>query len=213
MLNLGFASAWVSYPGDRFGDALRGLGLQGGEPNRRTFSPRAFAGVRDRIVKTEQPDTGPAERQRLASEITDTLQGLTRVVDSQRSPRWGDLRRWDEFCRLLSPHDGERRRTWLEHVADHGKDPGRSVAYCSVMRDVFGDPFDAKGFRASPDWRTPTVLTLAKAIVDRSDYGSLPVLAGALHDAGCDNETMLAYCRGPGYRGPGCWVLDCILDW
>ena len=43
------------------------------------------------------------------------------------------------------------------------------------------------------------------------DFSPMPILADALQDAGCDNEAVLAHCRGDGPHVRGCWVVDLIL--
>jgi hypothetical protein len=62
-----------------------------------------------------------------------------------------------------------------------------------------------------PNWRTSTVLALAQGIYDERAFDRLPILADALEDAGCDNEEMLAHCRGAGPHARGCWVVDLVL--
>ena len=39
----------------------------------------------------------------------------------------------------------------------------------------------------------------------------MPILADALQDAGCDDEAVLAHCRGAGPHVRGCWVVDLVL--
>jgi uncharacterized protein DUF6331 len=69
-----------------------------------------------------------------------------------------------------------------------------------------------RSFRSlDPNWRTSTVLALAQGIYDERAFDRLPILADALEDAGCDNEEMLAHCRGAGPHARGCWVVDLVL--
>ena len=63
----------------------------------------------------------------------------------------------------------------------------------------------------NPRWRTADVVGLARGIASDRAYHRLPLLADALMDAGCDDERILACCRGE-RRLPGkCWVVDAIL--
>jgi hypothetical protein len=79
----------------------------------------------------------------------------------------------------------------------------------SLLSDIFGNPFRPLSF--TPDWRTPTVSSLAQAIYGERAFDRLPILADALEDAGCDNADILNHCRQPGEHVRGCWVVDLIL--
>jgi hypothetical protein len=79
----------------------------------------------------------------------------------------------------------------------------------SLLRDIFGNPFRPVAF--SPDWRTDTVVSLAKQMYESRDFGAMPILADALQDAGCDSADILDHCRGPGPHVRGCWVVDLVL--
>jgi hypothetical protein len=83
------------------------------------------------------------------------------------------------------------------------------LAACDGLRDIFGNPFRPAAF--SPQWRTDTALSLARQMYDSRDFGAMPILADALQDAGCDNNDILAHCRGPGPHVRGCWVVDLVL--
>jgi hypothetical protein len=88
---------------------------------------------------------------------------------------------------------------------------------CDIIRDVSQPPAWTTGgrllwSRCPDEWRTDTVLTLARHIWNEREFGTMPILADALQDAGCDNEAVLNHCRHP--HGPhvrGCWALDAIL--
>lgn len=84
-----------------------------------------------------------------------------------------------------------------------------SVAVAALLRDIFGDPFRRVTFL--PEWRTSTVLALAHQMYESRDFSAMPILADALQDAGCDNDDVLAHCRGPGGHVRGCWVVDLVL--
>ncbi|MBM3980916.1 MAG: hypothetical protein FJ304_11635 [Planctomycetes bacterium] len=77
------------------------------------------------------------------------------------------------------------------------------------MWEVAGNPFRPVAF--SPDWRTSTVLALARQMYDAREFGAMPILADALQDAGCDNDDVLNHCREPGDHVRGCWVCDGVL--
>jgi hypothetical protein len=78
-----------------------------------------------------------------------------------------------------------------------------------LLRDLFGNPFRPVTF--SPEWRTDTVLALARGMYVSRDASALPILADALQEAGCDNEDILRHCRSEGPHVRGCWVCDLVL--
>jgi hypothetical protein len=81
-----------------------------------------------------------------------------------------------------------------------------------VLVDVFGNPFNPPALDQSwLRWNDATVPKIARGIYEERAFGRLPILHDALLDAGCDNEDMLAHCRGDGPHVPGCWVIDLIL--
>jgi hypothetical protein len=86
-------------------------------------------------------------------------------------------------------------------VPDHGK--------CGLLRDIFGNPFRPVTF--APDWRTDTAVSLAQQMYEARKFSAMPILADALQDAGCDNDDILAHCRGEGPHVRGCWVVDLVL--
>src|SRR5688572_32835739 len=59
----------------------------------------------------------------------------------------------------------------------------------ALLRDIFGDSIRPVSF--APEWRTDTVLALARAMYESREFGAMPILADALQDAGCDNEAVL----------------------
>jgi hypothetical protein len=79
-----------------------------------------------------------------------------------------------------------------------------------LLREIFGNPFYQVAFL--PEWRTSTVLVLAKQMYEERDFSSMPILADALMDAGCSNEDVLNHCRSERVHVRGCWVLDGVLD-
>jgi hypothetical protein len=88
--------------------------------------------------------------------------------------------------------------------------PEEWPAGCDLLRDVLGNPF--RPARFSPNWRTDTVLSLARQMYDSRDFGAMPILADALQDAGCESADVLGHCRGPGPHVRGCWVVDLVLE-
>jgi hypothetical protein len=102
-------------------------------------------------------------------------------------------------CRLIVLHEsGGRERRESENAT-----------LCSTLRDIFGNPFRPVVY--DPEWRTPTVLALARQMYDSREFSAMPILADALQDAGCDHAEILDHCRGPGPHVRGCWVVDLIL--
>jgi hypothetical protein len=76
--------------------------------------------------------------------------------------------------------------------------------------DIVGNPFRPVPF--SSDWRTDTVLSLARTMYESREFSAMPILADALQDAGCDSTDILNHCRDttqPHVRG--CWVTDLVL--
>lgn len=97
-------------------------------------------------------------------------------------------------------------------VADFARSAAESNARTSqveLIRDLFGNPF--RPVRLDPRWLAPNVVDLARAIYDGRSFDWLPLLADALQDAGCDDEGIIAHCRGEGPHAKGCWVVDLIL--
>jgi hypothetical protein len=80
---------------------------------------------------------------------------------------------------------------------------------CSLVRDIFGNPF--RPATLAPSWLTSTVTALARQMYDSRDFSPMPILADALQDASCDSEDVLAHCRNSGPHARGCWVVDLVL--
>jgi hypothetical protein len=79
-----------------------------------------------------------------------------------------------------------------------------------LLRDVFPPP--GVPVRFAPEWRTDTVVALAKQVDATGDYSAVPILADALQDAGCDSTAMLDRCRAlSGVHCRGNWVVDLVL--
>ena len=80
---------------------------------------------------------------------------------------------------------------------------------CSILRDIFGNPF--RPCDVEPRWRSSTVVDLARTIDLERRFERMPILADALMDAGCDDEALLQHCQGSNEHVKGCWLLDLIL--
>ena len=81
---------------------------------------------------------------------------------------------------------------------------------CSILRDIFGNPYRSVSFSAA--WRTDTVLALANQMYESREFSGMPILADALQDAGCENEDVLNHCRDANQTHVrGCWVVDRVL--
>jgi hypothetical protein len=83
------------------------------------------------------------------------------------------------------------------------------AAQAAFLRCLFGNPFRAAP--VDPVRVRGTVAALARGIYEERGFDRLPVLADALQDAGCEDEDLLAHCRGPGPHFRGCWVIDRLL--
>ncbi len=81
--------------------------------------------------------------------------------------------------------------------------------HCSLLRDIFGNPFRPVAFSLA--WRTDTVTALARGMYESRDFSAMPILADALQDAGCDNPDILDHCRRDARHARGCWVVDAVL--
>jgi hypothetical protein len=70
-----------------------------------------------------------------------------------------------------------------------------------------------------PSWRTPTVLTLARAAQEECtasagplDPARLAILADALEEAGCADTRLLGHLRNHDRRLRGCWAVAGLLE-
>ncbi len=91
----------------------------------------------------------------------------------------------------------------------HGASSAEEQGQCSLIRDIFGNPFRPVAF--DPKWRSETAVALAAAIYEERAFDRLPILADALEEAGCDHADILTHCRGDGPHVRGCWVVDGVL--
>jgi hypothetical protein len=86
--------------------------------------------------------------------------------------------------------------------------PMATEYHLALVREVFGNPFQPMDFAP---WRTDTAVSLARQMYESREFSAMPILADALQDAGCDNDEVLAHCRGDGPHVRGCWVVDGVL--
>jgi hypothetical protein len=92
---------------------------------------------------------------------------------------------------------------WDSHVVTEGAAASRLIV------DLFGNPFCPTSFRS--EWRTETVVALARHVYHSGEFDAMPVLGDALEDAGCSDGGLLSHLRGPGPHLRGCWTIDLIL--
>jgi hypothetical protein len=80
-----------------------------------------------------------------------------------------------------------------------------------LARDIFGNPFRPP-VAFAPEWRTDTVVAIARQMFDSGEFSAMPILADALQDAGWESELILAHCRDTAHpHVRGCWVVDLVL--
>jgi hypothetical protein len=111
-------------------------------------------------------------------------------------------------------------------LAGAGNLPVLNETYANLLRDITGNPFrGARGrqFNARkrkpqqepvfrPEWRTDTVLPLARTMYESRDFTGMPILADALQEAGCEQPDILSHCRDTSVpHARGCWVIDLVL--
>ena len=110
-------------------------------------------------------------------------------------------------------HEGALRVVRYDRFPDEDRSEAENQlfrAQAGFLRDVVGLlPFRPIVF--ATEWRTSTVLALARQMYESRDFSAMPILADALQDAGCENSAVLDHCRDPGPHTRGCWVVDLIL--
>jgi hypothetical protein len=79
----------------------------------------------------------------------------------------------------------------------------------SSLREQLGNPYRKNTI--ADDWRTETVLALARGIVTERAFDRLPILADALEEAGCQDHALLNHARSNPHHSAGCWVVDRLL--
>jgi hypothetical protein len=78
-----------------------------------------------------------------------------------------------------------------------------------LLRCIFGNPF--RPVEVQPQWRTETVVRIARSIHEGRTFDLLPVLADALEEAGCTCPYTLGHCRVHRKHALGCWVVSGII--
>ncbi|MBA4186427.1 MAG: hypothetical protein C0467_00265 [Planctomycetaceae bacterium] len=80
-----------------------------------------------------------------------------------------------------------------------------------MLRCIIGNPF--RPVVLNTDWRSDTVISLARGMYESRDFSPMPILADALQDTGCDNDDILGHCRDEkSTHVRGCWVVDLVLE-
>lgn len=131
-----------------------------------------------------------------AIEFANELPGYLAAVQAGLAPR--------EFVGYETDHFWESEVYKLEQERE-------MMVQARLLRDIVGNPFRTQALDI--DWRTSTVVSLARATYDDQDYLRLPILGDALEDAGCGDSQMLAHCRDPKQRHvKGCWLIDLFAE-
>jgi hypothetical protein len=92
-------------------------------------------------------------------------------------------------------------------------DAGEAVAFLREWRGTILEAAQKVYGRVpvvAPEWRTETVVAVARQMFERREYGSSPILAAALQDAGCDDDDLRAHLRDTA-APRGFWAVDPIL--
>src|SRR5205823_4620402 len=106
-----------------------------------------------------------------------------------------------------SAEDAARYTAWNAFVDRN--DGVENLALADLLRCICCNPFRAVA--VDLEWRTSSVLALARGISEERAFDRMPFLGDALEDAGCTNMDLLSHCRGPGPHALGCWVIDALL--
>jgi hypothetical protein len=119
----------------------------------------------------------------------------------------------DTWCRQLL---GDGHRSWVvanvltAHFVERAIENGAEMSVpTGLVRCIVGD--SGRTVAANGSWRSSAVLGIAEAIYEERAFDRLPILADALEEAGCDQEYLLAHCRGDDLHDRGCWVVDAVL--
>lgn len=99
-------------------------------------------------------------------------------------------------------------------AAGDGLQPGpEHTAQSHLLRCVFG-PLPFRDVPLDPAWlawNDGVVVKLAASIYEGRTFERMPILGDALEEAGCQDQEILAHCRGPAAHACGCWVVDLLL--
>lgn len=173
--------------------------------------------IREAIDLAESAADGTATDQQLrerAQSLREQL-GIRSLTGASYHAVWA-------VSQLLDGHAGYA----AGYARAAGAADGRPLdAECAgLLRCVFGNPFRPARTELPNEWRTDTVLALAREMYESRDFTAMPVLSDALQDAGCEDEAVLSHCRDERTRGDertagthqavhdrGCWVVDLVL--
>jgi hypothetical protein len=113
-------------------------------------------------------------------------------------------------CLSIADHDPSVVARANYFLSSSDDIPGEWKHQSDLVRCIFGNPYRL-GI-CSAEWRTDTVLALARQMYDSREFGAMPILADALQDAGCENAVILGHCRDTNcVHVRGCWVVDSVL--
>ena len=153
--------------------------------------------------------------------IGDMLSVIERYADEEAT--WNDLSAVRKAARDLVKEAMQRRLNlgggavqYIEAAAHpsalHAAESVAPLHEVTAFRDIIHNPFRAPLIpRTVLTWNDGTVPRIAQGIYDGRAFDRMPILHDALLDAGCDDEDILAHCRGAGPHVRGCWVIDLIL--
>jgi len=170
-----------------------------------------------RLVEVaEEYADGRACREALEQALENAPLGL-KTVDRRPffEPEWGNVpvhitptSQAERAIRALAEEDAEEAAS---AAARHALNLLGGVA-CELLREIVGNPFwDYTPEQAWLHWNDGAVPKIAQGIYEGRAFDRLPILHDALLDAGCDNQDILAHCRGAGPHVRGCWVIDLLL--
>lgn len=167
-----------------------------------------------------EADAVEATEQFLDGDLTRPTWRKRRLPIEKRNASWSRrVTQWEREFReavvnLFYPSPGWGVTSRLLHTIKEISSVHYSAAFeaklCSILRDVFGNPFRAVAF--APAWRTDTAVSIARGMYESRDFSGMPILADALQDAGCDSDDVLTHCRDVSQvHVRGCWVVDRVL--
>jgi hypothetical protein len=138
----------------------------------------------------------------LAEQVADGLLSLNEAVRQEAGVRRLFADSW-----ALSPAPVEMARKFAAEMLALSTIPRTDLLRCLFLhpsRRVVLDPTWLA-------WDSQTVLHLARSIYEEHAFERMPILGDALEEAGCNEQTILAHCRGREPHARGCWVVDRLL--
>ncbi len=124
----------------------------------------------------------------------------------------------EEFVQVLAVADWENfQKEYPQLTGDQSECRARLV---SALQPTFDDRADREPVPRAKisepefarEWRTSTVIDLARGIAYDHGYARLPILADALQDAGCEEATILDHLRANGPHTTGCSIVERLLS-